>query len=119
MQSHPTTPPPELSELARCCTVFLPGEPARTGRLAFWRRDGAVPPTVADGTQTELDIVMPTDGGVEPVRTPVLVLSAHRALPLLTRARELPQRHRSADFWGAACRLAPHFLPCTSWHVAC
>ncbi|MEV5874719.1 DEAD/DEAH box helicase [Streptomyces sp. NPDC052101] len=91
--------------------VFLPSDPPRTGQIAFWRPDGEVPPAVADGSPAELDIVMPAaDGGVEPVRTPALLLPVHRALPLLTRARALRQGHRSAAFWAAACQLALHFL---------
>ncbi|MGW1806201.1 hypothetical protein [Streptomyces sp. NPDC002078] len=59
----------------------------------------------------ELDIVLPTtDGGVEPVRAPALLLPVHHALPLLTRARALRQGHRSTRFWGAVCHLALHFL---------
>ncbi|MFF3914310.1 DEAD/DEAH box helicase [Streptomyces sp. NPDC001852] len=116
MQNLPTAPPSELSELARCCAVFLPSDPARTGRIAFWRPEGEAPPAAADsvvtdGTPAELDIVIPTaDGGVEPVRTPALLLPVHHALPLLTRTRALRQGHRSAGFWGAACQLALHFL---------
>ncbi|MGW3204827.1 DEAD/DEAH box helicase [Streptomyces sp. NPDC001135] len=112
MQTIPTAPPSELSELTRCCTVFLPSDPPRTGRIAFWRRDGGEGlPVVAGGSPAELDIAMPTaDGGVEPVRTPVLLLPVRDALPLLTRARALRQGHRSAGFWGAACQLALAFL---------
>ncbi|WP_369387737.1 DEAD/DEAH box helicase [Streptomyces sp. CG1] len=111
MQTNPTAPPSDLSELARYCTTFLPSDPARTGRIAFWRRDGEVPPVVADGSPAEWHIVMPTaDGGVEPVRTPALLLPMGRALPLLARARARPQGHRSSVFWGAACQLALHFL---------
>ncbi|MEV6833334.1 DEAD/DEAH box helicase [Streptomyces sp. NPDC051133] len=101
----------DLSELTRCCTVFLPADPARAGSFAFWRRDGAAPPAVADGSVTELDIVVPAAGGrVEQVRTPALLLPVRRALPLLTRARALPRSHRSAGFWSAACSLALHFV---------
>ncbi|WP_079071255.1 SNF2-related protein [Streptomyces yokosukanensis] len=111
MQTLPTASPSELSELSHCCMVFLPADPARAGRFAFWRRDGEVPPVVVDGTPAELDIAMPTaDGDVEPVRTPALLLPVHRALPLLTRTRALRQGHRSAGFWGAACHLALHFV---------
>jgi superfamily II DNA or RNA helicase len=116
VQTIPAAPSSELSELAHCCAVFLPSDPARTGRIAFWRPDGEVPPAPADpggadSSPAELDIVLPTaDGGVEPVRTPALLLPVQRALPLLTHARELRQGHRSAGFWGAACHLALHFL---------
>ncbi|MEU2713232.1 SNF2 helicase-associated domain-containing protein [Streptomyces sp. NPDC007205] len=112
MQTIPTAPPSELSELSRSCTVFLPADPPRSGRLAFWRQDGGEAlPLVADGSPAELDIVMPTaDGGVEPVRTPALLLPVHEALPLLTRARALRQGHRSAGFWSAVCQLALSFV---------
>ncbi|MGV4982198.1 hypothetical protein [Streptomyces sp. NRAIS3] len=102
-------PPSDPSELTRCCTVFLPSAPARTGRLAFRRPDGEAPPVVADGYPAERDVVLPAaQGGVEPVRTPALLLPVHRALS--SRARALREGHRSAGFWGAACQLALHFL---------
>ncbi|QHA03195.1 hypothetical protein GQF42_07860 [Streptomyces broussonetiae] len=111
MLTTPTAPPSDLSELACCCVVFLPCEPARTGRFALWRRDGEAPPAVAEGARAELDLALPAaDGGVELVRTPVLLLPVGTALPLLTRVRALPDGHRSACFWGAAYELALHFL---------
>lgn len=92
MQTIPTAPSSELSEPAHCCTVFVPDDPARTGRVAFWRPVGAPPPGAADpgafhgSPMVELDIVLPTtDGVVEPVRAPALLLPAHHALPLLLR----------------------------------
>jgi superfamily II DNA or RNA helicase len=33
-----------VDALARCTTVFLPGDPARTGVVAFWRPEGGPPP---------------------------------------------------------------------------
>ncbi|MEU9480587.1 DEAD/DEAH box helicase [Streptomyces sp. NPDC048191] len=111
MQTSPTPSPSQLSELAGCHALFLPSDPARKGRFAFWRPDGEAPPVVADGSPAELDLLVPSaDGGVEPVRTPVLLLPVHRALPLLSHARALRHRHRSAGFWAAACHLALHFL---------
>ncbi|MFI2204828.1 SNF2-related protein [Streptomyces sp. NPDC020192] len=111
MPTIPTAPPSELSELARCCVVFLPSDPARAGRFAFWRWDGEAPPAVTDGSAAELDIVLPAeDGGVEQARTPALLLPAPSALSVLTRTRALPEGHRSARFWSAACELALHFL---------
>ena len=44
VQRIPTATPSEISELARCCTVFVPGDPARSARVAFWRADGSAPP---------------------------------------------------------------------------
>ncbi|MGW2420926.1 hypothetical protein ACWC0C_17020 [Streptomyces sp. NPDC001709] len=89
--------------------MFPPSVPARTGRLAFWRPEGEAPAVVADGSPAELDVVLPAaQGGLEPVRTPALLLPVHRALP--SRARALREGHRSAGFWSAACQLALHFL---------
>lgn len=107
----PTTPRSERSELAACRAVFLPADPARTGRLAFWRPDGEAPPVLGDGSVTDLDVVVPTaDGDVERRRTPVLLLPVHSALSFLPHARELPQAHRTIAFWGTASLLALHFL---------
>ncbi|RPF31513.1 hypothetical protein EDD92_1359 [Streptomyces sp. TLI_185] len=36
MQRIPTATPSEISELANSWSVFVPGDPARTGRVAFW-----------------------------------------------------------------------------------
>ncbi|MEE1757500.1 DEAD/DEAH box helicase [Streptomyces sp. SP18CS02] len=33
----------DIPELIRCSTLFLPGDPARAGRIAFWPADGAWP----------------------------------------------------------------------------
>ena len=41
VQRFPTATPSEISEMARCSTVFVPGDPARTGRVTFWRPDGS------------------------------------------------------------------------------
>ncbi|MGY5099841.1 hypothetical protein [Streptomyces sp. 900105245] len=44
----------------------------------------------------DLDVVVPSaGGGVERIRTPAILLPMSDALPLLTRARELPDSHRS------------------------
>ncbi|MEU6668460.1 DEAD/DEAH box helicase [Streptomyces sp. NPDC046727] len=111
MQTIPTAPPSDLSELAHCSVVFLPSDPARTGRIGFWRPDGSTPPAVAEGSLTSLDLAMPSaDGGVERVALPVLLLPVRSALPLLTRARALPGEHRAAAFWRTACELALGFL---------
>jgi SNF2 family DNA or RNA helicase len=90
--------------------VFLPGDPARTGRVAFWRPDGETPPDVAAGTVTDLIVVLRDgDGGVERAAVPAVVLPLRRALPVLTRARVTEQGDRAALFWGAAALLALGF----------
>jgi superfamily II DNA or RNA helicase len=99
----------EIPELARCPAVFIPGDPARTGGVAFWRPDGEAPPGVADGTVTDLTVALPGDQGVEAVTVPAVVLPVRAALPVLTHARVTGQGHRATVFWGAAALLALRF----------
>lgn len=97
--------PFEISELARCSAVFVPGTPARTGGVAFWRPDDDALP--AAGRRVEdLSVVLPAGSGVALARVPALLLPLEEALPLLTRARDVPDGHRAAAFWGAAALLA-------------
>ncbi|MFJ4244091.1 DEAD/DEAH box helicase [Streptomyces iakyrus] len=101
---HPTPPAPssDTSELALCHSVFLPGDPARTGSVAFWRPDGAAPPPVSSSSATDLTVVVPHDGGVGTASMPAVLVPVRTALPVLTRARAAGQGHRSTVFWGAA-----------------
>ncbi|MCX5059223.1 MULTISPECIES: DEAD/DEAH box helicase [unclassified Streptomyces] len=110
MQSIPTATPSEISELARCCAVFVPGDPARAGRVAFWRPDGTPPPLLAAGSAEDLTVVLPGGDGVERVGVPAVLLPVRAALPVLTRARTDPHGHRGAIFWGAATVLALQFV---------
>ena len=98
--------PSELSELTSCCAVFVPGDPARTGRIAFWRAEGDAPALVASGSVEDLTVALPGEDGVELVSVPAVVLPVRAALPVLTRARVDAQGHRAATFWGAAAVLA-------------
>ncbi|MFJ9154039.1 DEAD/DEAH box helicase [Streptomyces sp. NPDC102270] len=86
--------------------MFVPGDPARTGSVAFWRTDGTPPPAVAAGTAEDLALVTPGDGGVELVSLPTVLLPVRAALPVLTRARTSADGHRATVFWGAAGVLA-------------
>ncbi|WP_405770373.1 DEAD/DEAH box helicase [Streptomyces sp. NBC_00080] len=105
MQRVPLATPFEISELARCSAVFVPGTPARTGGVAFWRPDDDALP--AAGRRVEdLSVVLPAGSGVALARVPALLLPLEEALPLLTRARDVPDGHRAAAFWGAAALLA-------------
>ncbi|MFD6327239.1 SNF2-related protein [Streptomyces sp. NPDC058442] len=101
-----TPPPPhapaQYAELARCSAVFVPGDPARTGRVAFWRPDGAAPPAVDAASVEELTVVVPGETGVETVSVPAALLPVRAALPVLTRARARDEGHPAAVFWGAA-----------------
>lgn len=109
MQSTPTATPSEISELARCCAVFVPGDPARTGRVAFWQPDVSPPPLLAAGSAEDLTVVLPGGDGVECVGVLVL-LPVRAALPVLTRARTDLHGHRESVFWGAAGVLALQFV---------
>ncbi|MEV7795121.1 DEAD/DEAH box helicase [Streptomyces sp. NPDC087512] len=102
--------PPDPSELSRCCAVFLPADPARTGTVAFWRPDGADPPSFAPGTAEELTVVVPDGDGVAPADVPAVLLPVRAALPVLTRARADAHGHRAAVFWGAVAVEALHLL---------
>lgn len=106
MQRIPAPTPPRIAELACCCAVFLPADPARTGHVAFWRPDGAAPPAVATGSTGEVTVVVPGDEDVETVTVSAALLPVRAALPVLTRARATASAHRSTAFWGAAAVLA-------------
>ncbi len=92
----------EISALSRCSVVFLPSDPSRTGRVAFWHPDGSSPPD-APGTVGDLTVV---GADTRPYGVPALLLPVRDALPVLTRARAAAQASPSAAFWGAAALLA-------------
>ncbi|MEU2389469.1 DEAD/DEAH box helicase [Streptomyces sp. NPDC007369] len=83
--------------LAQCAVVFEPGDPARTGRLAFRQPDGPAGPDLAArvpfAEPGEADLVTADDGtgtGTLTVsRSRVLRLTVAEALPALTLARRL------------------------------
>ncbi|MFH9042228.1 SNF2-related protein [Streptomyces sp. NPDC017966] len=93
-----------------CPAVFVPGDPARTGRIAFWRPDGSPPPAVDAASTGDLTVVVPGDDGIEAVRVPATVLPVRDALPFLTRARAGGAGHRATRFWGAAAVHALHLV---------
>ncbi|MER8158808.1 DEAD/DEAH box helicase [Streptomyces sp. NPDC094472] len=117
--------PSDVAELSRCTAVFLPGDPARTGRIAFWRPDGSPPSGPATGSAEELTVAVPMngadDGSTGPAPTGLdvrtrtvraLVLPLGEALPVLTRARARAaqagpgQCDPATAFWGTAAVLA-------------
>ncbi|MGA4838122.1 SNF2-related protein [Streptomyces sp. G45] len=102
----PAVPPSEISELSRCSVVFVPGDPGRTGRVAFWHPDGDTPPTTASGVLEELAVALPDDGAVQVSTVPATLLPVRAALPVLTRARASSGAHPTAAFWGTAAVLA-------------
>ncbi|MFE0778343.1 DEAD/DEAH box helicase [Streptomyces sp. NPDC058861] len=92
--------------LSRHSAVFLPADPPRAGRIAFWSPDGEPLPD-SPGTRPAADGLTVVDGGtLRPVTVPARTLSVRDALPLLVRARFSDAASPSAAFWGAAALLA-------------
>lgn len=114
--NDPTTPPlvTDAAQLARACAVFLPGDPARSGTIAFWSPDGVVGDdrtrAAVDPALAELTVVRPTADGVGTVTVPAVLLPVRTALPLLARTRGASDAHPATAFWGAATLLALHFV---------
>jgi superfamily II DNA or RNA helicase len=109
-QTAPLATPSEISELARCCAVFLPADPARAGRVAFWRSDGGTPLALSSGSMEDLTVALPDGDGTGPASVPALLLPVRVALPVLTRARCHDDGHRATVFWGAAALEALHLV---------
>ncbi|MFG2206614.1 DEAD/DEAH box helicase [Streptomyces sp. NPDC048638] len=110
MASLPAVPTAHLTELGRCAAVFLPSDPPRTGRVAFWRPDGEPIAVADDGhgpTADELAVVLPDQNGeVYVSAVPAVFLPVAAALPVLTRARAARGADPAAAFWGSAGVLA-------------
>ncbi|MER7395188.1 DEAD/DEAH box helicase [Streptomyces sp. NPDC000151] len=109
-----------LSGLSRCAAVYVPGDPPRTGRIAFWWPDGGpspdgepLPDGFAAGTVSaeRLTVALPSEEGQVVTReVPALFLPVAAALPVLTRARVSRTAHPAAAFWGAASVVALHLV---------
>ncbi|MEU1015474.1 DEAD/DEAH box helicase [Streptomyces sp. NPDC005898] len=106
MHRIPAIPLSEVSELSHCSVLFVPGDPARGGRMAFWRPDGTEPPSVVGGAFEEVDVAVPGGEDIELSTVPAVLLPMRAALPVLTRARAASGSHPTAAFWGAAGVLA-------------
>ncbi|WP_052866680.1 DEAD/DEAH box helicase [Streptomyces niger] len=110
----PAIGPDRIAGLARCAAVYVPGDPPRTGRIAFWRPDGEpLSDDFAPATATveELTVALPIeDGQVVPREVPAVLLTVDAALPVLTRARASRTAHPAAAFWGAASLIALHLV---------
>ncbi|MEV6477961.1 DEAD/DEAH box helicase [Streptomyces sp. NPDC051657] len=106
MHRHPAATPSEIAELARCSAVFVPADPARTGRIAFWNPDGSTP-SDTPGPLAELTVVG-TD--LRPRSVTARYLPVRDALPVLTRARAVAGASPATAFWGAAALLALQFV---------
>ncbi|WP_436840254.1 SNF2-related protein [Streptomyces flavofungini] len=86
--------------------MFVPGDPGRTGQVAFWHADGRTPPASAVGDVGELTVAVPGTDGIHLDVVPAALLPVGTALPVLTRARAASGAHPTAAFWGAAAVLA-------------
>nr|WP_243876266.1 DEAD/DEAH box helicase [Streptomyces sp. 846.5] len=103
-----------LPELASGEAVFLPADPPRSGRVAFWT-SGGEPPDLGVEPE-ELTVVRPHGSSVRRTRVVAVLLPVEQALPLLTRCRALDgdgsgrasaaSAPSSTAFWGAAALLA-------------
>ncbi|MFJ3140623.1 SNF2-related protein [Streptomyces sp. NPDC086843] len=116
--------PQQAAPLARCAAVFEPGDPARTGRIAFFDPAGDPPPHVPGGEPGVADLVLPHGGGLTVRTLPVLRLTPARALPVLLQAHRTAttpppaapaggdggggRPHPAAAYWGAVLALALH-----------
>ncbi|WP_250301567.1 DEAD/DEAH box helicase [Streptomyces sp. A 4/2] len=102
MHGLPTATLSEIAQLSRCSAVFLPADPARTGRVAFWHPDSNEPPT-SPGSMEELLVV---GGDTRPYSVRTMVLTVQEALPVLTRGRAAGHSSPAVAFWGSAAVLA-------------
>ncbi|MFC8795342.1 DEAD/DEAH box helicase [Streptomyces cinereoruber] len=105
-------------KLFRHSAVFLPADPPRAGRIAFWSPDGEPLPdpsgapaagtalTTVDGLMAVDELTVVDEDTLRPVTVPARVLSVRAALPLLVRARFSEGASPAAAFWGAAGLLA-------------
>ncbi|RPK54400.1 ATP-dependent helicase HepA [Streptomyces sp. ADI96-02] len=105
MHRHPAATPSDIAELSRCSAIFVPADPARTGRVAFWNPDGSTPPPGL-GSPSELTVVA---ADLRPRTVTALHLPVRDALPVLTRARAGGSVSPATAFWGAAGLLALQF----------
>ncbi|MET9437071.1 DEAD/DEAH box helicase [Streptomyces sp. NPDC006551] len=119
--------PQSPDELARRSALFLPSDPPRYGRIAFWQPDAAAPATdrrtpvdgaattpgadggpsavVVEGTAVAGELTMVADD-LRPHTVPALFLPVRDALPILARARFADEAPAATAFWGAAALFA-------------
>ncbi|MEU7115423.1 DEAD/DEAH box helicase [Streptomyces sp. NPDC046182] len=99
------SPSQRLDELAPCSAVFLPADPPRASRIAFWSPDGTPPIDGLPATEGRLTVV---GDDVRPQSVAAALLPVRDALPLLTRARFSDSASPATAFWGAATLFALH-----------
>ncbi|MER7539342.1 DEAD/DEAH box helicase [Streptomyces sp. NPDC097704] len=105
-------PVPEAPELLRHSAVFLPADPPRAGRIAFWSPDDEPLPDVGDpddghGSHPGDTAITVVDGdSLQLVTVAARSLSVRDALPFLARARFSDAASPATAFWGAASLFA-------------
>ncbi|MBM9508986.1 ATP-dependent helicase [Streptomyces sp. KK5PA1] len=102
-----------LPQLAAGEAVFLPADPPRLGRVAFWT-PGGEPPDLGVEPE-ELTVVRPHGSSVRRARVSAVPVPVEQALPLLTRCRALGadgsgRASAGTAFWGAAAVLGLSLL---------
>ncbi|RLU82083.1 ATP-dependent helicase [Streptomyces griseocarneus] len=95
-----------MRALAGCAVVFVPADPPRESRVAFWRTDGTPPPD-ANGSLT---VVRPHGTSARRREVAATLVPVPQALPVLTEARRMPGADPAAAFWGGAVALTLHTL---------
>ncbi|MER6947620.1 DEAD/DEAH box helicase [Nonomuraea sp. NPDC000554] len=85
-----------LTDLTRLPVVFQPGDPPRSGHLAFLDPDGEATVNVAE----------PHDGQVRLRAAAATTVPVAEAVAVLARARADADAHPAARFWGAAALVA-------------
>lgn len=119
-----------LPELAAGEAAFLPADPPRRGRVAFWTPGGEPPDLGVE--PGELAVVRTEGTSVRQETVPAVSVAVEQAVPLLTRCRALGASGRASAgmaFWGAAAttglsllargRLLPETSPAgfDAWRV--
>ncbi|WP_246083504.1 DEAD/DEAH box helicase [Nonomuraea diastatica] len=85
-----------LTDLVRHAAVFQPGDPPRSGVVAFLDPDGESTMTVAEQN----------GGAVRTQQVAATVVPVNEALATLARARTGPDIHPATRFWGAVALVA-------------
>ncbi|MGW3622572.1 DEAD/DEAH box helicase [Streptomyces sp. NPDC000880] len=106
MHRSPAATPSPVAELTRCSAIFVPADPARTGRVAFWRPEGGEPPAPPGSRSHSVEPFTVVGDDARPRAVRALLLPVRDALAVLTRARAGADASPAAAFWGAATVLA-------------
>lgn len=110
---------------ASCAAVFVPAQPPRAGRIAFWRPDGGPLPDIGAGggaeeqghgrgggvpraQVAELTLARKHGNGARSRTVPAVWLPIEEAVSVLVEARHDPAAHPAAACWGAAALHALH-----------